>query len=393
MVGARKETNRYLLSLLSNRPPSFPAEIPSTELWQELYGRAEQHRVAPLVYWKLRQGQSVIPSSVFDRFKHSYLTTLARNRVLLAELDRIVQLLVPLGVQVVLLKGMVFVRTLYEDIGLRPMSDLDILLHKGDIPKAVWILKQNGYEEPILHQSELLKQDVTHDVHLRQTQPPYLDLEVHWLLVSGERFRHKTDMDWFWRRIMPLQGWQEGVYTLSPVAHLLYLCGHLGYQHGLGTIGLLWLVDIARFLKKYEAQIDWEDFVVGAKHLSWSAAAYYTFRQVQKYLFQSPPTSVMERLRLQMTAEEEKHVLSMSVVAPSRVLFAWKQFQQLDNAARVRNIVGRLFPSLAFMRERYGFRSNWQAILGYPVRWADLTQVFLKYLWSKAKGKPKSLTD
>ncbi len=375
------------MQILNGQSLPLLSEFCSGERWQQLYQRAERHGLASLVYWHTRQGQFSIPQPLFEQFKQAYLATLARNRIFYNELERVVSALTGRGIAVVLLKGAVFARMLYEDIGLRPMSDLDILVRKTDIPQVVSLLKGNGYIEPVLHQSELLKQDVTHDVHLRQSQPPYVDIEVHWLLVGGERFRQKTDMDWFWQRIVPFEGWSEGVYTLSPTAHLLYLCGHLGFQHGLGNIGLLWLVDIRRFLAKYEHVIDWEEFVAGAKHHLWSAAAYYTFREVQNYFLQAPPEAVLEQLSFQMTSEEERQVLALSRMAPSRVGLAWIQFQQLSRAAKLRNIIGRLFPSLAFMRQRYGFRSNWQAILGYPIRWVDLAQVFMKYLQARIKGK------
>lgn len=382
-----KDVNRYLVKLLNDPIDSLPEAFGSQEFWESIARRAERHGLAPLLYWRFRQEPTLFPLAIYNRFKQAYLTTLGRNRIFFAELDRLLGLLTSQGITVVLLKGAVFARTLYEDIGLRPMSDLDILIRKQDIPEAVPLLKQHGYEEPVLHQSELLKRDVTHDVHLRQVRPPHVDIEVHWLLVGGEKFRQKTDMAWFWQRIVPLAGWGEGVATLSPTAHLLYLCAHLGYQHGLGTVGWLWLVELARFLQTYRHEIDWFDFVEGANHLSWSAAAYYTFQGVHQLFPKTiPPDQVMSRLRAQMTPEEERHVVAMSQVVPSRVALAWMQFEQLDNAGRLLAVIGRLFPSLAFMRQRYGFHSNWQAILGYPVRWLDMTSVFLKYLQARLKA-------
>ncbi len=381
------EVDQYLVRLLINPLELDVSFWQSASLWDELFGRAERHGVAPLIYWQFRQDHDFFPEKVFQKFRQAYIQTLGRNKILLAELDRLVELLTAQQIDVVLFKGAVFSRLLYDDIGLRPMSDLDLLVRKQDIPTAVAVLKQAGYEEPVLHQSESLKKDVTHDVHLRQSIQPYVDIEVHWLLGGGERYRYQPDMTWFWQRVVPLEGWRKGVYTFSPAAHLLYLCAHLGYQHGLGNVGLLWLVDIARFLAKEQETIDWEDFAEGAKHQTWSAAAYYTLREVQKHFIQAPPETVMEQLHSQMTAEEEQHVMSMNVIGPWRAHLAWKQFIQLERSAQVRSILARLFPSLAFMRQRYGFRSNWQAVLGYPIRWVDLTYALLKYLWAKAKQR------
>jgi hypothetical protein len=384
---ASDEIEQFLIDILNDQVALQAEQFFAEDVWQQVYRHAERHRVAALIYWQLRKAHPPLPERFLQPFKQFYLATLGRNGIFLTELNRIVTLLTAAGMEVVLLKGAVFLRSLYEDIGLRPMSDLDILLRREAIDQAVDLLKQSGYEAPILHQSEAIQKDVTHDVHLRQSQPPYVDVEVHWLLGSGEKYRQRTDMDWFWQRIIPFEGWAQGVYTLNPGAHLLYICGHLAHQHGLGGLGMLWLYEVACFLKKFEHHIDWADFIAGAKHLAWSAAALYTFREVEMKFIQAPPQWVLEALRQQFAPAEEKHVRSMMVMTPSRVALAWKQIEQLDWAARLRNVGGRLFPSLAFMRSRYGFETDWQALLGYPVRWLDLAQIFLKYLWARAKGK------
>ncbi len=386
-----EEIDQLLIQMLRGQKFPKSAEFYHQDTWQQLYKRAERHGLSSLIYWSLLNDVSSVPEQIFLKFKQSYLTTLGRNRIFLSELERVVSLLGSQSIQIVLFKGAVFVHSLYEDIGLRPMSDLDILVHKQDIPKAVTMLKEKGYEEPTLLQTEMMKKDVTHDVHLRQSEPPHVDIEVHWLLGGGEKYRQKVDMEWFWNRIVPLEKWGQNVFTLSPTAHLLYLCGHLGYQHGLASIGLLWLVDVARFLNQYSTEIRWDEFVEGAKHLSWSAAAYYTFGQVKRAFDCAPPDEVLERLSAQMSREEEDHVRSMSVISPTRVALALKQFEQLQPSARLRTVISRAFPSLGFMRERYGFRTNWQAVIGYPVRWVDLTRMFLVYVWSRIKGKRKKL--
>jgi hypothetical protein len=383
----QKEIERTLVNILNGQIETRYTEKQTPESWLRLFHYAERHGIAPLIYWQLRREPTLVPAPVFEQFKQAYLTTLGRNRIFLAELDRVVRLLNAQGIAVVLLKGAVFARTLYEDIGLRPMSDLDILIHKEDIPRAVSLLRQHGYEEPVLHLSEMFKQDVTHDVHLRQVEPPFVNLEVHWLLVGGEKYRHAACMEWFWQRIHPLLDFGEKTYTFTPTAQLLHICAHLGYHHGLGSVSLLWLNDIACCMQKYMLEINWSEFLEGAKMNHWSAAAYYTFREVENRLKRTFPFQVFDSLYSQMTQDEERHVLSMRIAAPGRAIMAWGQWQQLDNISRLRNLISRVFPSLAFMRERYGFRSNWQAILGYPVRWVDLGNVLLKYVWARVRAK------
>ncbi len=371
--------------------PNWEEMLPSDDPgWRAWLRRANRHGLAGLIYWEWRQSPpQLVPDFILAELKQSYLATLARNTILLNELQRILQIIGAQDIKVVLLKGAVFARTLYEDIGMRPMSDLDILLPEEKIKNGVALLLANGYEEPVLLQREMMKKEVAHDIHLRQVDPPHVDVEVHWRLAAGQGYRQKVEMNWFWQETIPLEGEPIGVFTLSPTANLLYLCAHLAFQHGLGSAGLLWYVDIARFLEIYGSYINWDGLIERAAMMQWSAAVYYTLQALVEKFGIILPNGVCEKLSGQITAEEERHIQKKMIPRTGSAALAFSALEQLTWRGRIKDIFSRLFPSLAFMRARFGFQSNWAALLGYPLRWIELTGKFWDFLAQKYSGKKR----
>ena len=367
------------------RQPDWEFKLDFDEAtWQIWLKQAQRHGLAGLIYWQWRDAPPPnVPSQIISALRQTYLTTFARNTILFQELERILQISSEQNLSVILLKGAVFAHSLYGDIGMRPMSDLDILLHKDDLETGVAALLQLGYYEPVLHQREMLKKEVAHDIHLRQVDPPQVDVEVHWLLVAGEGFRQKVDMNWFWSEALPHEGRQSNVYVLSPTANLLYLCVHLAYQHGMGMAGLLWYLDIARYLVKYGGQVDWEKLIRQAEFAQWSAAVYYTLVALQEKFGTTLPEGVLEKLKANITPQEERQIQRNMVPIYGSAAQALKGFQNLTWRGKVKDIFSRLFPSLAFMRERYGIQKDWMLIVGYPLRWVELSRKYLVYLRQK----------
>ena len=379
-----------LMAILAGEPDWEDGLGFDDSTWQVWLKHAKKHGMAELIYWSWQDNvPTTVPYWVVEKLQQRYITTLARNRLMLLELDEILKGLGELQIEVILLKGAVFSRTLYEDIGIRPMSDLDILLHKADIEKAVELLSQRGYYEPVLHQRDMLKKEVSHDIHLRQINLPHLDVEVHWLLGGGEGFRQKVDMDWFWQTRMQFGDGQPGVYVLSPTATVLYLCAHLAFQHGIGMSTLLWYVDIARFLEKYSDEINWEELIQQAAVFQWNAAVFYTLSVVQENFGVQLPDTLLRRLQQQISIPEERFVREKMVTLDTNAALAWSGFKQLSWSGRVKDVFSRVFPSLEFMKARYGFENNTRAMLGYPYRWAELINKMVFHLrkrWNRKQA-------
>ena len=165
--------------------------------WQYLLDLAHQHNLLPLAYDRLRRLDSdLIPSRVMDHLKGSYYTNLLRNRRLQADLVEAISALQRAGIEPIVLKGGALARTVYADPGLRPMTDLDLLVPPQAMERAGTVLASIGYRlsgrlsgQPVAFQRRLggrLEWLREHDGH-----PTHIDLQHH--LVGIDLCRQRVD--------------------------------------------------------------------------------------------------------------------------------------------------------------------------------------------------------
>jgi len=362
---------------------SFPASLSPSD-WERFIQRARRHGLAGLIYWEWKAHPPAdCPDWVLEKLKRQYIHTLVRNRILQGELERILPALQQAEVEVILLKGALFCTELYEDLGLRPMSDLDILVRTEQIGQAVRAISALGYESVGVFLNKEQQQWSTHDVHLHQKGESGVDVEVHWSLASAAADRFQPEMDWFWETKQPDRRGRAGVYRLSPTATLLYLCAHLALQHGIGYGGLLWLVDITRYLGQEDRAIDWELAAEKAAAFQWSAALYYTLKECQTRLGLKLDERHLELFRNSMGREEEALVVEKSRPGQNKALLILQSLQGMQPQARVRALWSNIFPSPAFMRQRYAVKAGWLLPGYYPYRWIDALVKLTKGWWQR----------
>ena len=163
---------------------------------------AEAERVAPLIYRAVMASAALQPAcepAVLESLRLAYYANSARNAVLFQELECILQLLDKAGIPVIVLKGAWLAHQLYQDVALRPMNDLDLLVEKGDLDRAVALLYAAGYRRLAVFQNDAFENQLGHAVHLVHLGKPGVEVEVHWQLASGEASLFQPEMAWFWQ--------------------------------------------------------------------------------------------------------------------------------------------------------------------------------------------------
>lgn len=182
-----------------------------------------------------------------------------------AELRRLLDRFDRQRVPVVLLKGSALAVTLYTDIALRPMGDIDILTPQPDLRRVVAILTGQGYHCRYPEWVEGVQQGVLGERRFVHAGKRACPVEAHFRISGPYRFFRREPVDWFWRSTMSIMvdGFSARVFT--PEAQLLHLALHLAL-HGFGT-RLLWSYDIALLLARCASQIQWEQVTEAAQRL------------------------------------------------------------------------------------------------------------------------------
>lgn len=368
-------TQRFLLLSLRSRwhPPALTqaSELArQTEIqWQELAGYAEQAGVASLLHDCVR-GRAMTPASFEQALGAAYQRSAMANAVLSVELSRLLELLDQASVPAIVLKGAALGDTLYGNSALRPMTDLDLLLHPRDIERAVDLLQAQGYAWTEIEPHSGLRLDFENELVLRSPGPAARPIELHWHLFDSPFYQHRIDEAWFWETAQPVHLADRMALALGLEANLLYLSAHYVLHHR--GQGVRWLVDIALLAARRQAEIRWPLLLAQAQ-------ALYLVTPLQIVLEQlsaadtwgvAIPAAALEEARRLPVSPEERQVVSRLLAEQRPVMRRfWGDLAALPNwRLRLHYGLAQLFPSAAYMQDRYRPAHPLLLPLTYPYR-------------------------
>jgi hypothetical protein len=222
--------------------------------WEYVLQTARRHGVAPLLYWHLDAvSPEVVPEDVFDRLRDHFRANNLRNLFLTGELLRILKAFEAYGILAVPYKGPALAASAYGNLALREFHDLDVLVHRHDVPKAKEVLASMGYRA--LYQLTGAREAA---FLLSQCEHPFVrddgkcSVELHWEVIESHFFPLDTERLWDRLDQIPLGG--DTVLNLSPEDMLLILCVH-GTKHAWERLG--WICDVAELIRVHQ-DIGWE---------------------------------------------------------------------------------------------------------------------------------------
>ncbi len=146
--------------------------------WQEFISKAEQNGVSPWLYHNRDNGRIRFAASVLKQLRALAVRHRYASEIYTKVLIELLALFEDKGIEVILLKGAALARTVYQEAGLRPMCDLDILVKSSDLDMAEVVCQKLGFRANGAARSQ--SKFITHH-HL-----PTLEQNVDGLLVSLE---------------------------------------------------------------------------------------------------------------------------------------------------------------------------------------------------------------
>ncbi len=245
-----------LIARLSRIAPSPDDDSRAGELaahpldWPRFLRLANHHGVAPLVHANLSRVAGV-PAHIRERVRQMRLATARGDLALYAPWLELCRAYDERGIRALTLKGFHAVLSIYGEVGLRPVGDLDFLVHRRDVSAAIHLLEEMGYtlfpewQAALRHVGLEHILNSTHELALVSGRGTVVDL--HWeagprgtmpsgesLMAGAERLR----VDGQWVLVPPRDA----------AMAILLLHGHIS-----AWARLRWLVDVAEGIDRLSA--------------------------------------------------------------------------------------------------------------------------------------------
>lgn len=360
--------------------------------WAALIREANVQGVGPLIYWTLSiSGKlSLLPIFARNDLRALYTNTWFHNKILLSELGDLACIFGEAAIPIVALKGSDFVVTIYPDIGLRPMSDLDLLIPELEFSRAVKIARSKGYGEIAPEVYPGLRSLLKDEFSLVKRGEHPVALELHNSLLENISFTYAVPSKWFWEQTEPIscptQKKLENLLVLNPTANVLYLSAHTILKHGPQGSILRQFYDLHQLISVRASSIDWDLMVWQARKFEWGSALSEALSIAHNYFDTPIPATVLTQLP-EFRDRHEKYILLMKAKPATRVFEEYTYMLPLKWYGRLIKVLALVFPGPWYMHWRYKPKTVWALPWCYLLRWWGIIKDGVRTLAILVRGR------
>jgi hypothetical protein len=332
-------------------PAVQPPDIARAD-WPAIAERAQRERLQPLLHIALKTLGCLDkpPATVAQELSVEYLRCHVTNMLVRRELGKLLDGFSHAQIPTVLLKGSALIGVLYTDMGLRMMSDIDLLARPTDLSRVQTMMQDLGYVLEVEPQTGF-QQSFRNVLGFESTGGQQIPVEVHWHISHIPYYRERIPIEWFWERTVALQMNGRPAYMFAPDAQLLHLAAHYVLRHQ--REGWAWAYDLALLLVRYREQLDWDEIAEIARRFGLSQTLYVALNDVE-YLWQvSIPPKAKETIARLRPELSERFLFIANTAHHVDAKDAWDTFSLPGWSMRLGYLQNTLFPGRAYMQERY----------------------------------------
>ena len=230
--------------------------------WDDLIATAQRHALLPLMHHHLSKSQlDFVPPAHAKHLKIVYQENVARNQVLMNELQSITHSLQSAGVESFPFKGPVLGLIAYDDPGLRQSVDLDIVVRPTDVEKAWECLTTRGYRLTRKLDSRQTEFLITrqHNIGFARDEGRLL-IELHWR-IAPRLFARGFGAEDLWSSLKAINVKGVDLKALPVEELLMTLCVH-GARHLWERLS--WVTDLAAVISATD-EVRWDRLLAIAK--------------------------------------------------------------------------------------------------------------------------------
>jgi hypothetical protein len=316
-------------------------------------------RLLPLLYHNLREHG--VDASLVGKFKGVYRATWYKNQMAFHDMAALLTAFHNAGIQTLTLKGTALVLLHYKDHGLRPMNDLDILVHSEQASAAINLLVKLGWRPK--QKSRKVFNDryfsFRHGHEFRDGTGRQLDLHWHALL---ECCYAGADND-FWDGAVLTELHRVSTYALNPTDQLLHVCVHGAEWSPVPPFR--WIADAMMILNTPQSEIDWNRLIAQTQKRRLILQVEGALSYLQDLLNAPIPPTVLQSMRnmpvssMERIEYQARTRLSGLTGVTARNFFCYLRSSQLRKSTILRTLIG--FPR--FLQHVWALDHLWQVPL------------------------------
>lgn len=372
-----------LLALLRSEPVGGVSD----ETWRAVADLARKQRLAPFLSSRIKKlgFADQVPSDVVQELRREYIDTAQRNARVYHTLAGLLKAFQSEDIPCIPLKGIYLAEHVYDNIAVRPMQDVDLLVKKNDLAHVDELMVDSGF----VHVPGDPGTDEQHVHLLYLHKVPRYFVEVHWDLMNQNRSGVRTDIDGVWDRSRATLIAGVPVFEMTAEDQILHLCVHAA-KHDYMQFGLNGVVDLAETLACHQGAIDWE--CLCRRSLEWRAerCLFVGVYLAARLLNASVPEAFMSRLipphlnPLYLLIYEENVFLGndwhRKLFAPTRNFARFWAANTLIQ--KIQLLWQFVFPPHEEMAAMYPVPpGSRRMLLYYPVRLRDLLKRYARAFW------------
>ncbi|MCP4401861.1 MAG: nucleotidyltransferase family protein [bacterium] len=314
-------------------------------------------RLLPLLWHNLKQ-QGIEPDSPrMKALRKYYRLTWGQNKVLFHTMTTLLQVLQDAEFPAMPLKGAALTLRYYQDYGLRPMGDIDLLVRTAQIEDIISFLQTIGWH-PKPRSPEAFTKQYRQIAHAHEfANAEGCECDLHWHLLD-ECCRPDADED-FWHDAETIE--IDGLSTaiLHPADQLLHVC-----VHGIRWIHippLRWVADAMMILNSSQDAFDWDRLLAQTEQRHLVLPMRATLHYVQELLNAPIPTTVLEALNAMPASRTEQFEFDYRVQPYQHRALGYLPILWCKHS--------RLAGDMSFPAKLWGFRRFLQKFWGIEHLW------------------------
>jgi len=250
-------------------------------------------------------------------------------------------------IKVVPLKGIILLKQVYEDIGLRQLTDIDLWILDGDYREITQTLTVLGYRSDPVYPGTFRRDHTTIDLHFH--------------ILGAERIKARKlllsqSQSHFYNNAQSIDFEGEEVLCLNKYDQIIYLSLH-ALKHNVDR--LIWLVDIKSLVTSWKKS-DWEALINRVGYMGQEKSVSYIFFLIRHLFDFYFPPEVSRALKLEKLHFMERKLLKERLKKGSLPIWGPLFLFSPDRGlwGRIYSILETLFPRPEILRQAFASSRN-----------------------------------